>query len=397
MAEPARKVYLDYAATTPTRKEVVDAMLPYFGGVFGNPSSIHNFGQEARNAVEKSRGTVARLLDCEPEEVIFTAGGSESDNLAIKGRALEKGRGHLITSAIEHHAVLETAESFRKLGFELTVLPVDSEGLVDPADVRKAIRKDTILITVMHANNEVGVIEPIEEIAAIAREAKVPFHTDAVQTAGHLPISFKRLGADMLSLSAHKFHGPKGIGVLLKKRGLRVKPWLTGGGQERGLRAGTHNVPGIVGLARALELAVQEQGAENARLTAERDRFINTVLTGIPDTRLNGHPTKRLPNNISFCVRFIEGESLLLALAFRGLAVSTGSACTSESLEPSHVLLALGIPKEEAHGSVRITTGRETTREDLDYAFTALKESAAKLRSMSPLYADHIKKASLPR
>jgi len=394
MATPMRNVYLDYAATTPTRPEVVDAMLPYFGKVYGNPSSIHGPGQEARKAVEASRETVARLLDCAPEEVIFTGGGSEADNLAIKGRAIEKGRGHIITSSIEHHAVIETAESLQKLGFEVEVLPVDSAGILDPARVKEAVRKDTILITVMHANNEVGVIEPVSEIAAIARDAGVPFHTDAVQTVGHLPISLKRMGADMLSLSAHKFHGPKGVGVLLKRKGLRLKPWLTGGGQERRLRAGTHNVPGIVGLAKALELAVGEQEDERARLTVERDYFINRILTEIPEMRLNGHPTSRLPNNTNFCVAFIEGESLLLELNFRGVAASTGSACTSESLEPSHVLLALGIPKEEAHGSVRLTFGRETTRDDLDYALGALKESIEKLRSMSPLYADHVKKAS---
>jgi len=324
----------------------------------------------------------------------LTGGGTEADNLAIKGRAIEKGRGHIITSSIDHHAVIETAESLQKLGFEVEVLPVDSAGILDPARVKEAVRKDTILITVMHANNEVGVIEPVSEIAAIARDAGVPFHTDAVQTVGHLPISLKRMGADMLSLSAHKFHGPKGVGVLLKRKGLRLKPWLTGGGQERRLRAGTHNVPGIVGLAKALELAVGEQEDERARLTVERDYFINRILTEIPEMRLNGHPTSRLPNNTNFCVAFIEGESLLLELNFRGVAASTGSACTSESLEPSHVLLALGIPKEEAHGSVRLTFGRETTRDDLDYALGALKESTEKLRSMSPLYADHVKKAS---
>lgn len=397
MAGPARRVYLDYAATTPARPEVVEAMLPYFRDIYGNPSSIHPAGQDARKAVEKARETVARILECRPEEVIFTGGGSEADNLAIKGRALEKGRGHIITSAVEHHAVLETAESLQKLGFDLTVLPVDSTGLVDPADVRKAIRKETILIAVMHANNEVGVIQPIPEIAAVAREAGVPLHTDAVQTVGHIPAGFASLGADLLALSAHKFHGPKGVGVLLKRKGLRLKPWLTGGGQESGLRAGTHNVPGIVGLARALELAAAEQPAELARLTAERDRFIARILGEIPAMRLNGHPRRRLPNNTNFGVAFIEGESLLLELSFRGVSASTGSACTSESLEPSHVLLALGIPKEEAHGSVRLTFGRETTRDDLDYTVGALKESIAKLRSMSPLYADHQKKLSTGR
>ncbi len=386
--DKTRQIYLDHAATTPMRSKVLEAMRPYFCELYGNPSSIHVPGHEARKAVESSRQKVAQLLGCKHEEVLFTAGGSEADNMAIKGLALEKGSGHIITSTIEHHAVLESCEFLQGLGFEVDYLPVDSGGLLDPDAVKQAIRKDTILVTVMHANNEVGTIQPVDEIAAIAKEREVPFHTDAVQTVGHLPIDLNCLRADMLSLSAHKFYGPKGVGVLIKRRELRIKPWLTGGGQELGLRAGTHNVPGIVGLATALELAVKELSEQGKRLSGERDYLIEQITSRVADVQLNGHPEKRLPNNANFSVSYIEGESLLLELSFRGIAASTGSACSSESLDPSHVLLALGITKEDAHGSLRLSLGRGTCRADIDYAVGAIEESVEKLRGMSPLYQE---------
>lgn len=382
-----RHVYMDHAATTPTAPAVVEAMLPYFTERFGNPSSIYGWGREARKAVEQAREQVARVLGALPQEIIFTSGGSEADNLALKGVALanrNKGN-HLITTAIEHHAVYDTAKSLEDLGFEITYVPVDQYGRVDPDDVRRAITSRTVLISVMTANNEVGTIQPIAEIGKVAREHQIPFHTDAVQAMGAIPVNVDELHVDLLSLSAHKFYGPKGMGALYVRRGVRTTPLIHGGGQERKRRAGTENVPGIVGLAKALEMAtesLQERGKATAAL---RDRLVQGVLERIPRTRYNGHPTDRLPNNASFCFEFVEGESLLLNLDLSGVAASSGSACTSGALEPSHVLLAMGLPHEIAHGSLRLTLGRENTEEDVDYVLEILPGIVSKLRAMSPL------------
>ncbi|MGE5592110.1 MAG: cysteine desulfurase NifS [Betaproteobacteria bacterium] len=383
-------VYLDNAATTKPRQEVVEAMLPYLGGKYGNPSSIYGIGREARAALDEARDMVARILGADSGEIIFTGSGTEADNAAIKGVAFaNRDRGdHIITSAIEHHAVLDSAKRLEKRGFRVTYIPVDSYGMVDPSDVEAAITDKTILISIMHANNEVGTIEPIEEIARIAKEHGVYFHTDAVQTAGHIPIDVNRLGVDLLSLSAHKFYGPKGIGALYVRRGVRMERYLDGGGQERNRRAGTENVAGIVGLARALELAVSEMEGEAGRVSQLRDRLIRGVMDRISHVRLNGHPTRRLPGNASFCFEFIEGESLLLNLDMLGVCASSGSACTSGSLEPSHVLLAMGIPHEVAHGSLRLTLGRYNTEEDVDYVLEHLPGIVAKLRAMSPFGAE---------
>ncbi|HHY33558.1 MAG TPA: cysteine desulfurase NifS [Firmicutes bacterium] len=385
-----RTVYLDNAATTRPRREVVEAMLPYLGDKYGNPSSIYGIGREARAALDEARDTVARILGAEAGEIVFTGSGTEADNAAIKGVAFaNRDRGdHIITSAIEHHAVLDSAKRLEKRGFRVTYVPVDSYGMVDPADVEAAITDKTILISIMHANNEVGTIEPIEEIARIAKEHGVYFHTDAVQTAGHIPIDVNRLGVDLLSLSAHKFYGPKGVGALYVRRGVRMERYLDGGGQERNRRAGTENVAGIVGLAKALELAVSEMNDEAGRVSQLRDRLIRGVMDRITHVRLNGHPTRRLPGNASFCFEFIEGESLLLNLDMLGVCGSSGSACTSGSLEPSHVLLAMGIPHEVAHGSLRLTLGRYNTEEDVDYVLEHLPGIVAKLRAMSPFGAE---------
>ena len=385
-----RTVYLDNAATTRPRREVVEAMLPYLGDKYGNPSSIYGIGREARAALDEARDTVARILGAEAGEIVFTGSGTEADNAAIKGVAFaNRDRGdHIITSAIEHHAVLDSAKRLEKRGFRVTYVPVDSYGMVDPADVEAAITDKTILISIMHANNEVGTIEPIEEIARIAKEHGVYFHTDAVQTAGHIPIDVNRLGVDLLSLSAHKFYGPKGVGALYVRRGVRMERYLDGGGQERNRRAGTENVAGIVGLAKALELAVSEMNDEAGRVSQLRDRLIRGVMDRITHVRLNGHPTRRLPGNASFCFEFIEGESLLLNLDMLGVCGSSGSACTSGSLKPSHVLLAMGIPHEVAHGSLRLTLGRYNTEEDVDYVLEHLPGIVAKLRAMSPFGAE---------
>ena len=365
-------------------------MLPYLGDKYGNPSSIYGIGREARAALDEARDTVARILGAEAGEIVFTGSGTEADNAAIKGVAFaNRDRGdHIITSAIEHHAVLDSAKRLEKRGFRVTYVPVDSYGMVDPADVEAAITDKTILISIMHANNEVGTIEPIEEIARIAKEHGVYFHTDAVQTAGHIPIDVNRLGVDLLSLSAHKFYGPKGVGALYVRRGVRMERYLDGGGQERNRRAGTENVAGIVGLAKALELAVSEMNDEAGRVSQLRDRLIRGVMDRITHVRLNGHPTRRLPGNASFCFEFIEGESLLLNLDMLGVCGSSGSACTSGSLEPSHVLLAMGIPHEVAHGSLRLTLGRYNTEEDVDYVLEHLPGIVAKLRAMSPFGAE---------
>ncbi len=384
---------MDHAATTPVDPRVVEAMLPYFSQKYGNASSIYSLGREARQAIEDARRTVADILGCDPKEVIFTSCGSESDNLAIRGVAFaqrHRGKGnHIITSPIEHHAVSHTVEQLEKyFGFEVTYVPVDRYGMVDPDDVGRAIRDDTVLISIMYANNEVGTIEPIAEIGEIARQRGIPFHTDAVQAGGALDLNVEGLKVDLLSLSAHKFYGPKGIGVLYVRQGTPLLPMQTGGGHERNRRAGTENVPYIVGLARALEIAYDELESNNRRIRRLRDRLIEGVLSRIPEAELTGHPTQRLPNNASFVIKYVEGESMLLNLDMMGVCASSGSACTSASLEPSHVLLAMGIPPEVAHGSLRLTLGRENTEEDVDYVLEVLPPIVEKLRAMSPLYQE---------
>jgi cysteine desulfurase len=382
-----RRIYLDYAATTPVRPEVVDAMLPYFGKVFGNPSTIHACGQEAKGAIEEARAQVADLIGARSDEIVFTSGGTEADNFAIKGVAYanESKGNHIITTPIEHHAVLETCHYLEERGYNVTLLPIDGQGLVDPEEVSKAITVDTILISVMHANNEVGTIEPIAEIGRIAREAGVYFHTDAVQTAGHIPISADEMGVDLLSISAHKLYGPKGIGALYIRKGTKLVSFIHGGEQERGRRASTENVPGIVGFGRAVELAREEISEEAERLTSLRDRLITGLMEQIEDTRLNGHPTQRLPNNVNVSISYVEGESMCLNLDFDGICVSTGSACSSSSTEPSHVMMALGLSPLEAHSSLRLTLGKWTTEEEITTVLEVLPRIVAKLRAMSPL------------
>jgi cysteine desulfurase len=381
-----RRIYLDHAATTPTRPEVVKAMLPFFTDAFGNPSSIYSYGQEAKGAVEEARTKVAELIGARSEEIVFTSGGTEADNFALKGIAYanEHKGNHIITTPIEHHAVLEACKFLEKKGFQITYLPVDKYGLVDPDDVRKAITNKTILISVMHANNEVGTMEPVEEIGEIAREAGVYFHSDAVQTVGHIPVNVDRLKVDLLTISAHKLYGPKGVGALYVRKGTKLVPLMHGGEHEKRRRAGTENVPGIVGLGKAAELAGQEIGKEAERLAYLRDKLIKGLGEKIDHIHLNGHPTKRLPNNVNVSVDFVEGESMLLNLDLEGICASTGSACSSASLEPSHVLLALGLPHEQAHGSLRFTLGRENTEADVERVLEVLPAIVAKLRAMSP-------------
>lgn len=381
-----KKIYLDYSATTPIRQEVFSAMEPYLKEVYGNPSSLHSFGRESRVAIEEAREKIAKAISAKNDEIIFTSGGTEANNMVLKGVAFalqEKGK-HIITTPIEHHSVLEPCHFLEKLGFEITYLPVDRTGLVDPEDLKKAIRKDTILISIMHANNEIGTIEPIKELVQIAKERGVYFHTDAVQTVGHIPVNVNDIGVDFLSISAHKFYGPKGVGALYIRKGTKVYPLLHGGEQEGRRRAGTENVAGIVGFGKALELAVSELDKEMERLTKLRDYFISEVERRIPDSYLNGHRTKRLPNNINFSFAYIEGEALLLNLDMEGIAVSTGSACSSSSLEPSHVLSAIGVPIELVHGSLRFSLGLWTTKEDLDYTLDVLERIVNKLRTISP-------------
>lgn len=385
-----KQIYLDHASTTPVRPEVVEAMTPYFTEHFGNPSSIYPLGQEASDAVAAARETLASVIGASPREVYFTGGGTESDNWAIKGFAranAARGR-HIVTSAIEHHAVLHTCEALEKEGFEVTYLPVDEHGLVRPEDFKAALRPDTVLASIMFANNEIGTIEPIAELAAIARQAGVAFHTDAVQAFGHEPIDVNELGIDMLSASSHKIYGPKGVGLLYIRKGVKVANFMDGGQQERGRRGSTENVPGIVGFAKAAELAVAEMGPEHDRQLALRDHAIKRILAEIPSAKLNGSWESRLANNVNFSFEFIEGEGMLLQLAARGICVSSGSACTSGSLDPSHVLLAIGLPHEIAHGSLRLTIGRGTTAEDVDFAIDSLKATLENLRMMSPLYED---------
>jgi len=382
-----RRIYLDHAATTPTRPEVVKAMLPFFSDAFGNPSSIYFYGQEAKGAVEEVRTRVAELIGARSEEIIFTSGGTEADNYALKGAAYanERKGNHIITTSIEHNAVLEVCKFLEGRGFKITRLPVDEHGLVDPDDVKRAITDKTIIISVMHANNEVGTIEPVEEIGKIAREAGVCFHSDAVQTVGHIPVSVDELKVDLLAISAHKFYGPKGVGALYVRKGTNLVPLMHGGGQEKRRRAGTENIPAIVGLGKAVELAGQEMGKEAERQAYLRDKLIKGLLEKIDHARLNGHPTRRLPNNVNVIVDFVEGESLLLSLDSEGICASTGSACSSASPEPSHVLLVLGVPAEQAHGSLRFTLGRENTDSDVERVLEVLPGIVARLRAMSPL------------
>ena len=381
------RIYLDYAATTPVHPDVLKAMLPYFTENFGNPSTLYTYGQDAKEAIEKARAGVAGLIGSKPEEIVFTSGGTEADNYALEGAvyANEKKGNHIITSAIEHHAVLETCKFLEKRGFSVTYLPVDGYGLVDSDAVKKAITPKTILVSVMHANNEVGTIEPVAEIGKITREAGILLHTDAVQTAGHIPVDVNELGVDLLSMSAHKLYGPKGVGALYIRKGKGLVPFMHGGEQERRRRAGTENVSGIVGFGKAAEIAREEMPEEARRLTGLRDKLIAGLLKRIDDTRLNGHPVKRLPNNVNITIDFVEGESMCLNLDMEGICASTGSACSSGSLEASHVLLAMGLRHEQAHGSLRFTLGKWTTDDEIDKVITALSSAVAKLRAMSPL------------
>ena len=382
-----KRIYLDYAATTPTHPEVIKTMLPYFTDAFGNPSSIHSYGQEAKDAMEKARNQVAALIGAKSDEIVFTGSGTEADNFAVKGVALAKqGKGnHVITSSIEHHAVLETCKFMEEQGFSVTYLPVDGYGMVDPNDVKKAITNRTILISIMHANNEVGTIEPIAEIGDIAREAEIYFHTDAVQTVGHIPVDVNKLHVNLLSLSGHKLFGPKGIGALYIRGGTRISSFMHGGSQERGRRASTENVPGIVGLGTAAKIAQQEMPEEVQKLTALRGRLIDGILKSIEHTQLNGHPVMRLPNNVNVSISYVEGESILLNLDLAGIGASTGSACSSTDLSPSHVLVAMGLPHLQAHGSLRFTSGKWTTEEEIEHVLNVLPGIVSKLRAMSPL------------
>ena len=376
-----KRIYLDYAATTPVDPRVHEAMEPALGPLFGNPSSIHGFGQEALAAVENARETVALLLNASPEEVIFTSGGTESDNSAIWS-ACSKG-GHIVTSAVEHHAVLHACQFMQIEGLSLTVVPVDKDGIVDPDDVERALTPKTVLVSVMHANNEIGTIQPIAEIRKRVRDKEIPFHTDAVQTFGHMPVDVKALHVDFLSLSAHKLCGPKGSGALYIRKGMHFIPLIHGGGQERNRRSSTHNVPGIVGLGKAVELARAEMVAEQKRIRTLRDRLYERIRKDLDGIRLNGHPTERLANNLNVSVRGVEGESLIMRLDMEGVAVSSGSACSSGSDEPSHVLLAIGLSKAEAQGSVRITLGRFTTEEEIDAAADRFVRTVRDLRALS--------------
>lgn len=388
-----KRIYADNAATTKVAPEVVDAMLPYFTETYGNPSSIYNEGRTARVAVEKAREQVANAIGASPKEIYFTGSGSEADNWALRStaRALSKKGNHIITSAVEHHAVLHTCQDLEKQGFEVTYLPVDKYGMVSPDDVKAAIKDTTIMISIMFANNEIGTIMPIAAIGKIAKEAGVVFHTDAVQAVGNVEIDVKAMNIDMLSLTAHKFHGPKGCGALYVRQGVKLMSFITGGAQERMRRAGTENVPGIVGLGKAIELATANIKEKQEKLTALRDRYIKKVLETVPYSRLNGHPTERLAGNANISFEYIEGEGLLLSLDQKGIAASSGSACTSGSLDPSHVLLAIGLKHEQAHGSLRTSFGEDTTVEDIDYMVDAIAEIVARLRSMSPLYEDFVK------
>ena len=381
-------IYLDHAATTAVHPEVAREMILWQSEYFGNPSSLYALGQKSRQAMEEARKQVARLIGAKPEEVYFTSGGSESDNWAIKGIFLarkEKGR-HIITTAIEHHAVLETCDEIKKMGGEITLLPVDSQGIVNPDDVKKAIRPDTVLISVMHANNEIGTIQPIAGIGQIARKAGIPFLVDAVQTVGHYPVDVEAMNVDMLSLSAHKFYGPKGVGAMYLRKGVKIANLIHGGGQEKKRRAGTQNVPGIVGLGKAAEVAMADLDKEMQRETRLRDRLRELIENNIPDVILNGHPTQRVPNNLNMSFAGVEGEAMVLHLDHEGICASTGSACTTGSLEPSHVLMALGLKHEQAHGSLRFTFGRSNIMAHVDYVAAVMAKIVKTLRDISPTY-----------
>jgi len=383
-----KRIYMDHAATTSTHSEVLEAMKPYFSDIFGNPSSIHSFGREAKKAIDDARDNIAAFIGARSDEIIFTSGGTEADNFALEGIAYanEKKGNHIISTPIEHHAVTNCLGSLKKRGFEVTYIPVDSTGLADPEDIRKAMTDKTILVSVMHANNEIGTIEPIEEMGRICREKDVYFHTDAVQTFGHMPIDVKKLNVDLLSASAHKLYGPKGIGMLYVRKGTKIVPYLYGGEQEMGRRASTENVPGIVGFSKAVELVNgSDNGSTEERIRQLRDKLINGILSSIDDSRLNGNPTKRLSNNVNVSIKYIEGESMLLRLDMEGIAVSTGSACSSGSLEPSHVLLSIGLSPEIAHSSLRLTLGRWTTEKEVERVLEVLPKVVRKLREMSPL------------
>lgn len=387
-------IYLDNAATTKTAPEVVEAMLPYFTENYGNPSSVYSFASKNKEAISKQRDIIADALGAKANEIYFTAGGSESDNWALKAAAEaygDKGN-HIITTKIEHHAILHTAEYLEKKGFEVTYLDVDEDGVVKLDELKEAIRPETILISVMFANNEIGTIQPIKEIGEIAKEHGILFHTDAVQAFGQVPIKVDEYHIDMLSASGHKLNGPKGIGFLYIRKGVKIRSFVHGGGQERKRRAGTENVPGIIGFGTAVARAVRTMDERMAKETELRNYMIDRILAEIPHTKLNGHRTKRLPNNTNFSFQFIEGESLLIMLDMKGICGSSGSACTSGSLDPSHVLLAIGLPHEIAHGSLRLTLSDETTKEEIDYVIDELKAIVDRLRSMSPLYEDYVKK-----
>ncbi len=382
-----KRIYLDYAATTPAHPEVVKAMIPYFADCFGNPSCLYSYGQEAKEAIEEARVKVADLIGARSSELVFTGGGTESDNFAIMGVAYaNEGRGnHIITTVIEHAAVIAACRFLEKRGFTATYLPVDGYGLVDPDNVKKAITDKTILISVMHANNEVGTIEPVAEIGRIAREAGIYFHTDASQTAGHIPVDVNELETDLLSMGAHRMYGPKGVGALYIRKGTKLVPFVQGGEQERWRRSGTENVPGIVGFGKAAEIARQEMSREVGRLTGLRDKLIEGLSERIDHIRLNGHPSQRLPDNVHVTIDFIEGEAMVLNLDLEGVCAATTSACASSSLEPSHVLLAIGLAHEQAHSSLRFTLGRWTTEEEIGRVLEILSRVVAKLRAMSPL------------
>lgn len=389
-----QQVYLDNAATSCMRKEALDAMLPYFIEEYANPSSIHAMSKAPRAAVKEARAKIAACINADPSEIFFTSGGTESDNWALIAgmEMLEKKGKHLIISTIEHHAILETSYYLERRGFEVTRVGVDSDGIIRIDELRKAIRPDTVLISVMTANNEIGSIQPVKEIGALAHEHGITFHTDAVQAFGHIPMDVKEMNIDMMSVSGHKFGGPKGIGFLFVRKGIRLPPFMHGGEQEEGRRAGTTNVPGIVGMGVAAELSCSDLDSRNEKMIALRDHLIDRVLSEIPYSRLNGHRTNRLPSNANFSFQFIEGESMLMSLGMKGLYVSTGSACASGSLDPSHVLLGIGLPHEIAHGSIRMSIPEGTTMEQIDYAADCMKQTVETMRSLSPLYDDFIKK-----
>ena len=388
-----KRIYLDHAATTYTKQEVLEEMLPFFTEQYGNPSSVHAFGREARKALDLARERTAKALNADPGSIYFTGSGTEADNWAIKGAAFanQKKGNHIITTSIEHHAVLHTCQYLERNGFEVTYLPVDKYGLLDPEQVRNAIRDDTILISVMSANNEIGTIQPIKAIGEVTRKHGVLFHCDAVQAAGSIPIDVKDLGVDLLSISGHKFYGPKGIGALYIRKGVRLENLIHGGHQERGKRPGTENIPGIIGMAKALELAVVDMEQYTGKIKRLRDKAMNLIMERIPHVKLNGPVERRLPGNLNISFRFIEGESLLLMLDMKGIKASSGSACSSGSLDPSHVLMAIGLSHEIAHGSLRMSFGEHNTEDEVDYLVDSLEEIVARLRTMSPLYEDFIK------